>query len=293
MKLGREGSPSIRVLGPATTNAMAAQRLAPDEYLRRFGVTHILEGTVRRSGAELLVSVSLTRTSDGVAIWQDSFRGQMGEPFALQQAVARGIEGKLRAQLAPGGGTRAEQIATSPEVYAAYSEARQLIALREFTSNQHARALLQQAVTTDPNYAPAWALLAEAIYFDGPAAVEDSRRRKEAAQTVQHALSLAPNFAPALAISALIDGESSKEAEAPLRRAVALDPSYSEAWNWLGNSLISQDRAGEAVRAYEHAVALDPFFYPAVANLVPAAIAAGDEAAVDIDESRRGRGHDH
>jgi Tfp pilus assembly protein PilF len=141
--------------------------------------------------------------------------------------------------------------------------------------------LLERAVATDPNYAPAWALLAEAIYFDGPAAVQDSKRRKQAAQTVQHALSLAPNFAPALAISALIDGEASKEAEAPLRRAVALDPSYSEAWNWLGNSLVSQERSSEAISAYEHAVAADPFFYPAVSNLAAAAIGAGDQATID------------
>ena len=274
-------NPSIRVLGRATTEALASKAASPDQYGRRLGVTHILEGTVRRSGPDLLVSVSLTRTSDGVAVWQDLFRGKMGEPFALQDAIANSIEGKLRAQLAPGGGRRADQIATSPEVYALYSEARQLIAAREFDSFQRAEALLHQAIKADPNYAPAWALLGEAIFFNRRGAIEDADARAEALAAVRHALSLAPNFGPAHAILALIGGDSSKDAEATLRRALALDPSDSEAWNWLGNSLGSQGRYREAIAAYEKTIAVDPLFYPAVTNLYATADEIQDQAAID------------
>jgi DNA-binding SARP family transcriptional activator/TolB-like protein len=274
-------NPSIRVLGRSTTEAMASAELPPDGYRKRFGVTHLLEGTVRRAGSGLLVSVSLTRTSDGVAVWQDSFRGRMGEPFALQDAIANGIEGKLRAQLAPGGGRRAEQIATSPEVYALYSEAKQLVAERDLESFQRAEALLRQALKADPNYAPAWSLLGEAIYFSRRRAIEDSSARAEALAAVRHALSLAPNFGSAHATLALVQGEVSQEAEARLRRAVALDPSDSEAWNWLGNSLVSQGRTEEAIAAYGQAIAIDPLFYPAATNLFDAADEIQDQAMID------------
>ena len=274
-------NPSIRVLGRATTEATARKKLAPDQYLKRLGVTHLLEGTVRRSGPDFLVSVSLTRTADGVAVWQDSFRGRMGEPLALQDAIANGIEGKLRAQLAPGGGRRAEEIATSPEVYALYSQARHLIAAREFDSMQRAEALLRDALKADPNYAPAWALLGEAIFFNQRGAIENSSARAEALAAVRHALALAPNFGPAHAILALLAGDPSKDAEATLRQAVALDPSDSEAWNWLGNSLASQGRYPEAIKAYEKTVAIDPLFYPAVTNLFVRADEIRDEAAID------------
>lgn len=274
-------NPSIRVLGPATIDAVAARKLTPQDYRKRFGVTHLLGGMVRRSGSQLLISVSLTRTSDGVAVWQDSFRGRMGAPFALQDAIANGIEGRLRSQLAAGGGHRAEQIATSPEVYALYSEARQLIVTRRFPGPERAEALLRQAIRTDPNYAPAWALLGEAIYFNSKGALDDSARRAEALAAVRHALSLAPQLASAHATYALVQGEQSAEAEAPLRRAVALDPSYSEAWLWLGNSLVGQSRVKEAKAAYERAVAIDPLLYPAVGNLTAMDIELGDEAALD------------
>jgi DNA-binding SARP family transcriptional activator/TolB-like protein/cytochrome c-type biogenesis protein CcmH/NrfG len=272
---------SIRVLGRATTDAMVAQKLPPDQYLKRFGVTHILEGSVRRSGSALLVSVSLTRTSDGVAVWEDSFRGRMGEPFALQDAIASGIEGKLRARLAPGGGRRADEIATSPEVYALYSEARELVSNRDQTDTRRAESLLRKAVRADPNYAPAWSLLGLAIVLNQRVAIADARARAEGMAAVERALSLAPNFAPAHGNLALIEGANSKDAEAPLRRAVALDPSYSEAWNWLGNSLVSQGRFREAIAAYERAIAIDPLLYPAVMNLFMAADELQDRAVLD------------
>lgn len=272
---------AIRVLGAATIDAVEPGKMTPQDYRRRFGVTHLLEGTVRRSGSRLLISVSLTRTSDGVAVWHDSFEGRMGEPFALQDAVASGIEGRLRAQLAPGGGHRAEQIATTPEVYAVYSEARELVASRHFPGPERAEALLRQAIASDPNYAPAWALLGEAIYFNSHGAVDDSSRRADALAAVRRALSLAPQLASAHATYALVQGEQSSEAEAPLRRAVALDPSYSDAWNWLGNSLYGQSRLKEAKAAYERAVSIDPLLYPAVGNLTVVDIELEDDAALE------------
>jgi DNA-binding SARP family transcriptional activator/TolB-like protein/Flp pilus assembly protein TadD len=274
-------NPAIRVLGRTTTEVMAEQELPPAQYLKRFGVTHLLEGSVRRNGADLLVSVSLSRTNDGVAVWQDMFRGRIGKPFAIQDAIANGIEGKLRARLAPGGGRRAEQIATTPEVYALYSEARQLISSRESSNFRRAEALLRQAVKADPNYAPALSLLGAAIYFNGRLAIVDAKARAEGMAATKRALSMAPNFAPAYATLALIEGEGSPLAEAQLRRAVALDPSYSEAWNWLANSLAYQSRYREAQRAYERALEIDPLLQPAIFNLQSIAGDIGDEAAMD------------
>ena len=272
---------AIRVLGRTTTEAMAQQKLPPAQYLKRLGVTHLLEGSVRRNGSNLLVSVSLTRTSDGVTVWQDMFRGQMGRPFALQDAIANGIEGKLRARLAPGGGRRAEEITTTPEVYALYSEARQLIASRDGGNFRRALALLREAVKEDPNYAPAWSLLGGAIYFNSRVAIVDAKARAEGLAATQRAISMAPNFAPAYATLVLIEGNASPEAEARLRRALALDPNYTEAWNWLGNTLSSQGRYREAMDAYERAVELDPLFLPAVANASTTAMELHDDAALN------------
>jgi tetratricopeptide (TPR) repeat protein len=152
--------------------------------------------------------------------------------------------------------------------------------MRDGVASRRAETLLRQAVKRDPNYAPSWSLLGAALYFNGQGAIVDSEARAEGIRDVQHALSLAPNFAPAHATLALIQGEQSQTAEASLRRAVALDPSYSEAWNWLGNSLNSQGRVREAMAAYQRAIEIDPLLYPAVINLFDTASDAGDQAAL-------------
>lgn len=155
-------SGAMRVLGRATTASMADQRIAPAEYRKRFGVTHLLEGTVRRTGEQVQVSVSLSQTADGVAVWQAMFTGRMSEPLALQDSIANGIEGRLRGRLAQGGGRRADQIATTPQVLGLYSEARELMNTRRPENMTRAKALLRHAVAADPNYAPAWSLLGAA-----------------------------------------------------------------------------------------------------------------------------------
>lgn len=274
-------SPSIRVLGRVTTAAMVQRQLAPDEYRRRLGVTHLLEGSLRRVGSEFQVSVSLTRTSDGVAIWYDVFRGRMGEPFALQDAIANGIEGKLRARLSPGGGRRAEQIATTPEVYALYSEARSLLRNRETDAARRAQALLRQALKSDPNFAPAWSSLGVAIWFSDKAAVQDGEALAEGRRAARRAIALAPNLAEAHATVALLAGENSLEAEQPIRRALALDPSNSESWNWLGNALSGQSRNAEAMQAYRRAIELDPLWFPPVHNFAGVSNELNDAASFD------------
>ena len=92
---------------------------------------------------------------------------------------------------------------------------------------------------------------------------------------------MAPNFAPAHATLALIQGDNSRAAEPELRRAVELDPSYSEAWLWLGNSLAAQARYQEARDAYWRALELDPLLQPAVLNYFGTSSDLGDAASIE------------
>ena len=142
---------AFRVLGRSTTELVAAQRISPRQMLAKFGVTHLLEGTVLRSGENVQISVSLTRTSDGIAVWQDTYRGRMREPFALQDAIANGIEGQVASTARAWRRTSCRSDNNNAEVYALYSEARQLISSRERANFQRAEALLRRAVAADPN----------------------------------------------------------------------------------------------------------------------------------------------
>lgn len=270
---------SIRVLGRTTTTSMAARKLSPEQYRRRLGVAYLLEGAVRRSGDQVLVSTSLTRTSDGVAIWEDSFRARLGDPLALQEAIAEGIEGKLRGRIAPGGGRRADQIATSPEVYALYSEARSLLRDRTTESGRRARLLIRKALALDPNYAPAWVVLAETEHFTDFGWAATEQRRQQALSYARRALALAPRLAQAHATLGFFLGEGSPAAERELEIAVQLDPNHVEAWNWLGNTRARHYKLREAAAAYRQAVEIDPVWGPTVGNLTDMYAETGDEKA--------------
>lgn len=271
----------LRVLGRATTREVAERKLAPGQYRRQLGVDYLLEGSIRRSGGDVIVAITLTQTSDGLSIWDDRFRVRLGDPVALQEAIASGIEGKLRGRLAPGGGRRPDQIATTPEVYALYSEARSLLRSRDVAEARRAEALLRKAIAADPNFAPAWSSLASALYFGGFGPIADAAKKAESRQAARRAVALAPNLAEAQATLALIQGVNAPSAEGPVRRALQLDPSYVEAWNWLGNALNSQGRYPEAAAAYERAIELDPFWHPPVHNLVGTASAMGDRGLIE------------
>jgi DNA-binding SARP family transcriptional activator/TolB-like protein len=272
---------TVRVLGRTTSQAMAGDNLAPKAYRDRLGVDYILDGSVQRQGDRVRVTVSHTRTADGIGIWEHVFNGRLGDPLALQGAIAQSIEGRIRGRLARGGGALAEQIATNPEVYSLYSEARTRLRGRRLDDIDAATGLLRQAIGRDPNFAPAHASLAIALSIGRPKPTDTSNRQVEAIAEARRAIALAPNLSQAHASLAIAEGMGSAMSEQALKRAVALDPGNAEAWTWLGNALHQKFRPVEAVQAYWKAVEIDPLWMPAATNLGENLANAGDYGAVE------------
>lgn len=277
----------LRLLGQITTEASAKANLSPTEWKERAGADYVLTGTVRAEGAGFALTVDLTRTSDGLLLWRDTFAG----PLDRQSMIANAVEGQLRSRLAPGGGRRAEQIATSSTVHALYSEARSLLSGGTYEDHSRARRLLREAVERDPNYAPAWAALAEAAYLVNAGVVDDAVLREEGRAASRRALELAPNLADAQVAAGLVEGLGSATGLARLRRAVQLDRSHVDAWNWLGDALARQNQAGAALAAYDAAVRLDPLFWPALINMAQTAADLRRPDVIDdlIQRARRAR----
>jgi len=257
-------NPNLRVLGRETIEALAGKHLEPAAYRSRTGADYLLDGTVEHVGDQVQMNLSLVRTRDGAEVWSDQLGGKLDDVFAFQQRIASAVEGRIRGRLAPGGGRVAKAIATTGQVYSLYAQATARIRERSGI-RKSAIPLLRKAVAIDPNYAPAWTELAEATKLS-PAEGETAEDvRRESRHYLERSLALAPNLAKTHAVLGSLYG-TAPEAEMQYRRALALDPNDVEAWMWLGNFLVTQNKVQQALEAHSRAVELDPLWWDSMYN---------------------------
>jgi TolB-like protein/DNA-binding winged helix-turn-helix (wHTH) protein/Flp pilus assembly protein TadD len=283
-QLSRE--PQFRVAGRVSSSQFGTD---PDvrEVARRLHVDYVLEGSVRTQGDRVRVNANLTRSSDGIRLWSDSYDGNLDDIFAIQQRTGRAIAGALRRRLVhtPPGGART----VDGEAYALYLNARGLVRSRNPQSGQDAIGLLQQAIRLDPGFAPAWSSLAEALQLDGRTKGTEGLIAvlPRAHRAARRALQLDPNLAEAHGVLAMLLGNDSPEAVAHLRRAAELDPRSGEGLIRLGAAHYISGEYAEGMAAYRRARDLDPLWPVPVRILVDVTSEMGDRTAAEA-VARRG-----
>ena len=276
-------NPQLLVLGPKTAEEIAKGGSKSAAKL----ADYLVEASVRSAGNRLRVSANLVRTEDGSELWSKNFDRQLDDVFALQSEIAAEIEGHIRGRLARGGGVQPENIATSGEVYALYTEARAKIRRRDSLRYTEARDQLREVVKKDPNFAPGWATLSVAEQLYGPSTRREriGYDRRAAETYARRAIALAPNLAAGhMALGfALKQGPA---AESSLRRAIELDPNDFESINWLAGIYKSRREDKEALSLFSRAVQIEPLFWPAVLNRLNLLLDSGDLDAAEKERSR-------
>ncbi|HET8750531.1 MAG TPA: TIR domain-containing protein [Sphingomicrobium sp.] len=280
-------NPNLRVIGRNALESLADKHLDPRGYRRKLAADYLLNGSVEHVGDQVQIKLSLVRTEDAAEVWSDRVGGRLDDVFAFQQRIAQEVEGRIRGRVAPGGGTTAQNIATSGEVYALYADARALFRKRDSESAHAAIALLKKAVALDPNYAPAWALLGQitGMGLTRTADTGPAQQEREAVAYLNRALQLAPNLAHAHAALAMVQNFA-PQLDGELRKAVELDPNDVEAWGWLANSLQNQNRLREALAARNRAAEIEPLWYWTVSNKIGTMSLLEDWTGIDAELKR-------
>jgi serine/threonine protein kinase/tetratricopeptide (TPR) repeat protein len=240
-----------RIGGVRVTSRSAAQEaqrasLSLTQLAESLGVTHALEGTIQRQGTDVHVAVRLVSTADGLAAWSEVFDGTTDEVFDMQRYIAGAVADAVRKDLGPRiDSALGAAYQPRPDAHDAYLRAHYELSRRGDGDLTSAIAQLRKAVSIDSQYAVAWAELAQALtilplYGEGdPGALQ-----AEAQRAAQRALTIDSTLAAAHAASGnLLNAQWRwQEGMAALRRAVALDPSYAPAFQWLGeNQLLNGD----------------------------------------------------
>jgi TolB-like protein len=274
-------NPQLVVLGPNTSEEIARK----GSGAAKKAADYLLHASLRTAGNRVRVSTNLTRSSDGAQVWSQTFDRKLDDVFALQSQIAQEIEGRIRGRLAKGGGRVPENITTSGEVYALYSEARATLRRRDTENFAKARSQLQEAVRKDPNFAPAWASLAIAEWAAAIQVIHGQTTGKEAESYARRSIALAPNLADGHAALAYTLGPG-PVAEASLRRAVALNPNDVETMTWLASIEASQGRGNEALKLYDRALVLEPLWWPAVLSRLNFWFDTNDQSAIEKELAR-------
>ena len=248
----------------ARTSSFAFKGRTPDvsEVGEKLRVATVLTGSVRKAGGRFRITVALVNASDGFQIWSERYDRQAEDVFAVQEEIALAIAEHLKVALVTPDAPLVQRATDNLDAYQLYLKARFLINQRGAALVQ-GMALLGQAVALAPDYAPAYAALADAyalIGFYGYAPCYEVMPK--ARQSAQHALALNPALAeahaPLLFVSWTHDWDFAG-ARREFDAAMALDPRMATALIWwsLGLSSALGDFT-QAIAIGERAIEVDP-----------------------------------
>ncbi|MCZ6707706.1 MAG: tetratricopeptide repeat protein, partial [Chloroflexi bacterium] len=254
------------------------------EIASELGVATILAGGVQRSGDRIRINVRLIDAATDRPLWADTYDRQLSATnvFAIQSEIATSIAEALQATLTTGEQQRLAVVPTrNLEALDSYFLGKQLLEDRNVRSLQAAVAYFEKVIELDPDFALAWSGLADAylILPEYSTTVDLELVREKSVAAATRALELDPEIPEVLASMAwnrLIHDYDWREAEAILRRALAIHSNNTSALHWLSHVLSWQGEHTEAIRRAKRAVEVDPLSRLMHMNLSYIYMDAGD-----------------
>jgi adenylate cyclase len=246
------------------------------EIATELGVGSIIEGSVRKAGDRVRISVQLIDSRTEAHLWSSNYDNKLNDIFAIQSDVAS----KVAASLSAGFFSRETKDTNDIEAYTLYLRAVQLSYETTEASGKETVSLLQRAVSKDPTFARAYASLADAWHWLAVNGYEDFlAMANNAEKNAVKALELSPGLAEAhsamAGVHSLFDrfGAALDEAEV----AVRINPNLSETYMSLGilDSIMRTPR--EALLMFRRAYELDPLSIAACEMLASVASWAGED----------------
>ncbi len=279
--------PELRVTARTSSFSFRGKDLDIPAIGRSLNVANVLEGSVRKSGNRLRITVQLIDVDNGFHLWSETYDRDMDDIFAVQDEIAQAVVGALRVSML-GEPPRARQ--TDPEAFSAFLYALHFYQQRSRDGYDKAVDYSQRALAIDPDYAPAWNLLG-ATYSNQALTGQLPYREanEQALAAVEKALEIDPNYAFAYSARAWVAMQYERDYAASaeyFRQALALSPDNPVI---LSNAAVLAGKLGrvdEAIDLTRRSLALNPISTVGHSNLSDQLARAGrfDDA---IDAARK------
>jgi serine/threonine-protein kinase len=242
---------------------------------QKLGVATLLEGSVRKSGNRVRISVQLVNVADGYHLWSETYDRTLDDIFAVQDDIAQSVVKELRTALlgvesdskASGEAKAAVAAAargrgSNPEAHRLYLQARFLSERRSREPLAKAEDYLRRALELEPDFARAWAGLADVIFDQvGLAAKSGAEALPTARNALARALALAPDLPEALEAQAGLQAHYDWDwpgAAATVKRMLEVAPDSSSALSRAGVIANAMGRFDEAIEYGRRACEQDP-----------------------------------
>jgi TolB-like protein/DNA-binding winged helix-turn-helix (wHTH) protein len=290
-ELGQVGK--LRVISRTSAMTYKGVRRPLPEIARELNVDAVVEGTVLRLGNHVSITAQLIRASSDKYLWAQNYEVELRDILTVQKEVARSIAEQIRLELNPHEQRRLDKPqAVNGEAYESYLKGRFFWNKRTGEGLRKAIDYFGQAIKSDPNYAPAYAGLADSYALAGDwkygimAPKEAYPRAEEAAKK---AIALDSTLGEAhISFAFCLEGFDwdFESADREFTRGIALSPGYATGHEWYGWHLAALGRNGEAIAEVKKAENLDPLSLIIGADLAEELLVARhyDEA---IKQSRK------
>jgi DNA-binding winged helix-turn-helix (wHTH) protein/TolB-like protein len=257
-------SANLRVVSSQSSFQFADGKTPLAEIGKRLRSRHVVDGTVRREGEKLRMTVDLIDSQDGRVVWSSSEVIDRTALAAAQLALVRRIAGTLQAKVA--GSEQRRALAQPPktlDVYVLVAHGRAQLARYNAQGIREARRFFTEAIASDPDYAPAWAFLGIANHVDIALSLTgewDRRRIGEVLDQNRHAIELQPDLP--VAYVALAEAQSLAgdldAALAAAQQVCRLSPNDAQCFYVLGAAQLNLGQLEPALRNLEQASNRNP-----------------------------------
>ncbi|HVU31170.1 MAG TPA: TIR domain-containing protein [Sphingomicrobium sp.] len=249
---------ALSVVARNTSFTFKGESIDVKDVAQRLGVTHVLEGSVRKAGNRVRITAQLIDGAKGDHVWAARFDRDLTDIFEIQDEISKAIVDALKVKLLPAEKKAIESRGTSSvEAYNTYLMARQQLVSGDFGDPHLAETavrLCRQATLLDPNYAEAWALMALAQLRLRLWHAQD----EDPLPAAERAMAINRNLAVPYCIKAnYLDGEGrNEEAEELMRKALELDPNSWEVNHEASRLLFRHGRTRECIPFFEKSSSL-------------------------------------
>jgi len=264
----------LKVAGRTSSFVFKGQNQDLRQIGEILGVSHILEGSVRKAGDKVRITAQLIKVDDGFHLWSETYDRELTDVFAIQDEIATSILQALKTALLDVNTAVISSTRTDSAAYDLYLLAKQRMYDRVELTLESAADLLDKAIAIDPDYAPAYAqrgivtlLLSDTSYGKIP----QEQSLTQAKLYLDKALALDENLAEAWAgLGLYYNGPPSQPFKGVevLEKALSINPNLIDAANWLTLNYWEVNRATESMALLDSIAERDPLYKPAIGNRV-------------------------